>query len=328
MLDKCCHAGPSRDETDPWRAARSGSSVPCRAVRPTPSQRPISLHVWAARVLWLVVVVVGGSGFGEALADHGRAVQLTATAALWAGWATVALTLAVPSALGLTLSRVLVPVGLVAALVALVDHGVSTGTVSAVVSAFLAAAVVAGGEYGQAMVQASAYGDEQRFLLRPPAAFYLPTAVSWAVLCAALTAGPLLLAARQWIVGGLLCAAAVAATWFLLPRFHRLTRRWVVLVPAGLVLHDHVVLAETAMFRAQEVVRARLALADTEAADLTGPAGGHAVEVTVSPTATVVLAGTRSQPGGRAIHLTAFLCAPTRPGRLLRAAGERRLPVG
>ncbi len=287
-----------------------------------------SLHVWAARALWLAVAVVGGSGFDEALADHGRAVQLTGTTLLWVGWAVIAVVLAVPSALGLTVSRVLVPVGLVAAVASFVDAGASAGTVSAVLSSALVAVVVASGEYGQAMVQASAYGDEQRFLLRPPAAFYLPTAVSWAVLCAALLAGPLLVAGGRWLVGAPVCAVAVAAAWFLLPRFHRLARRWVVLVPAGLVLHDHVVLAETVMFRSQDVVRARLALADTGAADLTGPAGGHAVEVTVSPTATVVLAGTRAQPGGRAIHLTAFLCAPTRPGRLLQAAGDRRLPVG
>lgn len=292
---------------------------------PSPST---SLHLWVARALWLVVAVVGGSGFGDALADHSRPVQLTGTVLLWIGWAAVAVVLVVPSAIGLTITRMLVPIGAVAAVVALVEAEPSTGTVVALGSTLLSTIVVFSGEFGQTMVQASAYGDEQRFLLRPPAAFYAPTVVSWAVLCAGAIVGPLALAAGGWLAGVPLTLLAVAAGWFLLPRFHRLSRRWIVLVPAGFVLHDHVVLAETVMFRTQEITRARLAPADTGAADLTGPTGGHALEVTLGEAATVVLAGSRRAPGGRALHVFAFLCAPTRPGRVLRAAGERRLPVG
>jgi hypothetical protein len=284
--------------------------------------------LWAARAIWLAVAVIGGAGFGEALAEHSRAVQLTGTTLLWVGWAAVAVTLAVPSAIGLTVSRMLAPVGAVAAVVALAAAEPSSATVVGVVATLVALVVVGSGEFGNLMVQASAYGDEQRFLLRPPAAFYVPTVVSWAAWCAAVVVGPLALAARNWIVGVTVTAAAVALGAFLLPRFHRLTRRWVVLVPAGFVLHDHVVLAETVMFPASILRRARLALADTQAADFTGPAGGHAVEVTVSESTTVVLAGTRAKPNGTALHVLAFLVAPTRPGRLLHAAGERSLSVG
>jgi hypothetical protein len=284
--------------------------------------------LWIARVLWLVVAVIGGSGFGDAFAPHSRAVQITGTVVLWVGWAAVAVLLLLPSALGLTLTRMLVPMGVVGAAAAAVDAGLTAGTVLAIASTALAALVVASGEFGQAMVQASAYGDEWRFVLRPPAAFLLPSAVSWAALCAATSTGPLLLAAGSWVLGVVVSVLAIALGWLLLSRFHRLSRRWIVLVPAGLVLHDHVVLAETVMLRSAQISRARLALAGTEAADLTGPAGGHVVEVSLSEAATVVLAGTRQQPGGRALHVWSFLCAPSRPGKLLHAAGERHLPVG
>ena len=290
--------------------------------------RGTSAALWAARVLWLVVAVIGGAGFGDALAGHGRPVQLTGATVLWIGWSAVAGVLVLPSALGLTIARVLVPGGVVAAIVATVDAGSSSATAVAVSSTLLVSLVVASGEFGQVMVQASAYGDEQRFLLRPPAAFYVPTVVSWAVFSASTLSGPLLVAAENWFVGVPVTAAAIALGVFLFPRFHRLTRRWVVLVPAGFVLHDHVVLAETMMFRTATIDRTRLALADTQAADLTGPAGGHAVEVTLTESTTVVLAGTREKPNGVALHVLAFLVAPTRPGKLLTAAGERRLPVG
>ncbi len=284
--------------------------------------------LWVARALWLVVAVFGGAGFGDALATHSRAVQVTGTTGLWVGWAIVAIALAIPATLGLTVSRLTAPMSAVAAVASLVDDDVSSSTVVAVVSTLLAALVIGSGEFGQAMVQASAYGDERRFPLRPPAAFYSPTIVSWTVLCACVLMGPLALAARSWAVGAVLTVAGVALAVFLVPRFHRLSRRWVVLVPAGIVFHDHVVLAETVMFPDRILTRARLAPVDTQAADLTGPAGGHAVEVALVEPTTVVLAGTRDAPAGRALHVLAFLVAPTRPGQLLRAAGERSIPVG
>ncbi len=302
-------------------------SIPCRLVR-WPTKSPHLLVLWLARAVWLVVAVIGGGGFGEALARHSREVQLTGTTLLWIGWATVAVALAVPAVVGLTISRMTVPMGTVAAGAAVVHAGASAATILAIVSTALASLVMASGEFGQAMAQASAYGDEERFPLRPPAAFYAPSAVSWSVLCACALIGPLALAGRGWFVGTSLTVFAAALAWFLIPRFHRLSRRWVVLVPAGLVFHDHVVLAETVMFPARIVRGARLALVDTEAADLTGPAGGHAVEISLSESTTVVLAGTRANPGGRALHVMAFLLTPTRPGRLLRSMGERSIAVG
>lgn len=283
--------------------------------------------LWATRLLWLVVAAAGGAGFGDALSDRSSAVQLTGSVLLWVGWGAVAVVLALPGAIGLTLCRAVVPAGTAAAVAAAVAHGLDTSTAVTLTTTALAALVVASGEFGEAMVQASAYGHERRFLLTPPAAFYVPTAVSWALLVAAAGTGPMLLAARNWAVGVPVSVVAAALLWFLPSRFHRLSRRWLVLVPAGVVVHDHVVLGETVMLRDGSVRRIRLALADTQAADLTGPAGGHAIEITVAEPVGVVFAGTRQQPNGRAIHARGVLVAPTRPGRVLAAAAER-LPVG
>ena len=38
-----------------------------------------AVFVWAARVVWLVVAVLGGPAVGDALAGRSRAVQLTGT---------------------------------------------------------------------------------------------------------------------------------------------------------------------------------------------------------------------------------------------------------
>ena len=99
------------------------------------------------------------------------------------------------------------------------------------------------------------------------------------------------------------------------------------LVPAGLVVHDPVVLADTLMVRTDQILRLGLARAETEAADLTGPASGYAVQIDTTETVSTVFAFTPKEPNGRAIHMTGFLVAPSRPGEALRCASARGLPV-
>jgi hypothetical protein len=289
--------------------------------------------VWAGRVVWLLTAVLGGGAIGEALAPHDRPVQLVGTSLAWAAWGAVALALLVPSTVSLTVVRSVVPAGVVVsvlAAIALAADGTDAVVVAAVSIALaaLSTAVVMSGGFGEAFAQASAYGDERRFVLRPPIAFLVPAVLSWCVLCATAITGPLVLAAGNWLLGVPLTVAVPALAWFLGRRFHRLSRRWLVLVPAGVVIHDPLVLGETAMFARPTVVAMGLALADTEAADLTGPASGHAVEIELRAMETVVLAPTRDKPNGTALHVRSMLVAPTRPGRLLRHAAERRIPVG
>jgi hypothetical protein len=128
-----------------------------------------------------------------------------------------------------------------------------------------------------------------------------------------------------WVVGTVLTALAVGAGWPLLGRLHRFARRWLVVVPAGVVVHDHVVLAETLMVPKANVRNCGLALADTQAADLTGPAGGHAIEITVGEMAHVLFAVSRAQAGPR-VHAAAFLVAPCARAASARPR-RRQLPV-
>ena len=286
------------------------------------------IALWGARLVWIALAVFGGAGIGSALASHDRAVQLTGTIGAWIAWGVVALALLIPSTLGLTVVRAVVPAALVAAAIAALEGDDAIERLVCVGLALLAAALVASGELGQLFAQSSAYGDERRFVLRPPVAYLLPTVVSWCVLCAAAIAGPLLVASGAWAAGAPVSVAAVVLAWFLGRRYHRLARRWVVVVPAGIVIHDHLVLAETAMFPRTSLAHVALALEGTEAADLTGPAAGMAVEIALRDTPTVVLAATRNAPRGTALHVRSVLVAPTRPGRMLAEVARRGFPVG
>lgn len=275
--------------------------------------------LWVPRLLWVAVAVGGAWSIGEAVDARSSALQWTVATCAWLAWGVGIVTLAVPSTLGLTVVRMASALTCVAAIVSWISGSSLAAGVTFVVTSLLFATFVFSAAFGQQCVQASAYGDERRFLLRPPAAFLIPVLLSGIVWCAALISAPLMLASHQWVAGAVLAALAITLTWLVVPRFHLLSRRWLVLVPAGIVVHDHVVLAETLMVTRRDVANVQLALAGTEAADLTGPATGHAIEVALSAMATATLAPTRSSPRGRELHMQSFLVAPTRPGSFLRA---------
>ncbi len=282
---------------------------------------------WVARVAWIVVAVVGGSAVEAAVDQRSSAVVWTAAIGGWTLWAVAALGLAIASVWSLTVVRVTVPLALAATIAAGVGGATAVDLVLLGGPALIAAAAVMTAEFGRRYVQASAYGDEERFPLRLPAGTGLAAIVAWLVWAAAVITGPLLVAAESWVAGVVVSALALAGAVLLGPRWHRLSRRWFVLVPAGVVVHDPVVLADTFPLRTAQVASIGLAPADTQAADLTGPASGYAVELRTTESVTTVLAFTPSEPNGKAIHLRSFLIAPSRPGRALRSARERGLPM-
>ena len=283
---------------------------------------------WVARLAWVLVAIVGGQAIEAAVDGRSSAVRWVAGIGGWAAWGLVLGALLIASVRSLTIVRVGVPVS-AAVTIAVVVAGVSAADLSGfVVPSAITLLVVFTAEFGRSFVQASAYGDEERFPLRPPAAVGVAAVITWVIWAAAIVAGPLLLAAHSWVAGGVVTVLAIAASVILAPRWHRLSRRWFVLVPAGIVVHDPVVLADTLSLRSTQVRRLRLAPTSTEAADLTGPASGYAVEVETTETVTALFAFTPKEPNGRAIHLTAFLVSPSRPGQALAAAARRGLPVG
>ncbi|MEL6891227.1 MAG: hypothetical protein AAFP84_06510 [Actinomycetota bacterium] len=283
---------------------------------------------WIARVAWLLVAVVGGSAVESAVDDRSSAVRWLVAVGGWLVFGVVALALLVPSVRSLTAIRVLGPLAAVAVIATAVGGASGTSIALLAAPALVATATFFTADVGRWMVQTSAYGDEERFPLRTPVAAGLAAVVIWAAWATTAVIGPLAIAAANWAVGVPLAVLAIAGVVLLTPRWHRMSKRWFVLVPAGVVVHDPLVLADTVMVRTAQVAGIALARAGTEAADLTGPASGYAIEVRTTETVTTVFAFTPQEPNGRAIHMTAFLVAPTRPGEALRMAADRRLPVG
>ncbi|MFM2076409.1 MAG: hypothetical protein RJA49_299 [Actinomycetota bacterium] len=285
--------------------------------RPTNLFAPASF-LWLLRLAWTGLAVAMGFALDDTVAS----------VAWWATVAVVVVALTVTGPLGLTVVRVVTPATAPAALLAWSRHGGTWLGLGATVLALLVTVVAMSAEAGEAMVQGSAYGEELRFPLRVPAAMLLPVAIMWVLWCDAVLGAVVVLSHRAWVLGAVIAVVAVALTWFLGPRFHRLSSRWLVLVPAGVVVHDHLLMAETLMVQRSNVAAVHLALAGSEAFDLTGPTGGHALDVEARETVLAVFPASAKEPYGRAVHLQSFLVAPSRPGRALQAMAAAHLPVG
>ncbi|MDP2292426.1 MAG: hypothetical protein Q8M22_14640 [Actinomycetota bacterium] len=282
--------------------------------------------LWALRVCTVALA----AAMALAIADAGEQRTSWAGNVAIAAWAVlvcaVVISEVVPGPVGLTVVRVVLPLAVPAAVAALVLGAPLWGTVALALS-LLATLVALSAETAEAFAQAAAYGDERRLPLRVPAALLLPMGLSWLVWCALTLAAVLLVGAQQWPLGLLSAVAAGALGWLLGRRFHRFSRRWLVLVPAGVVVHDHVALGETLLIPRANVALARLAPANTQAADFTGPAAGHAVEISVREMVLAVLPATAAEPKGKALHVQSLLVAPLRPGRALRALAGANVPV-
>ncbi len=284
--------------------------------------------VWWTRLAWVALGVVGSVAWGDALATRADAVRLTAAIGGWALWGLALAAMAALSTLSLTLARLTVSLALPAQIVVAVD----TPGVWAVVAVALAATCVVtamSAEFARACVQASAYGAEERFPLRPPAPFLAPMVLAWAVLATAWLLGPLSLAAGRWALGLPVSAVAAVLTVVLGRRFHRMTRRWLVMVPAGVVVHDPLLLAETLLLRRNVLEGVRLASGDPEAVALTGLTWGTAVQIDAREPQVVIPhlpRTTDDQPSApRPIRVRSIVVAPSRPGQVLVSARRARL---
>ena len=284
--------------------------------------------IWALQLSWVALAVALGPAVADALGGASSPVQLVATVWLWAGWTAGLVAVLVPRDLSLTVVRALAPGALVAALAAAVHGARGIDDVVALAAAAVVVVVAVSPAVTDALVDGSSYGSERRFALRsPPSLLFGPVPLTWTAVVVLPAAAALLLAARNWPVGGALAVASLAAVRFGAPALHRLSRRWVVLVPAGVVVHDDVALADPVLLPAALVRRVGPAPVGTEGLDLTAGAGGLVLEVELAEAIDLLVAGAGRREA-RTEHARRLLVAPLRPGALLAEAAARNLPVG
>jgi hypothetical protein len=282
--------------------------------------------VMFVRVVWLALPLALVPALEGALADRSSPVAVLVSMAGWLGWTAGIVAVLAPRTLGLTYLRVAAPAALVLAIWAALGDVSIAVAIAAVLLSAVAVVIVLSPAVTDAFVNGSAYGPERRFALRTPTAIVVgPALLVWVLIVVGVATGPLLLATEQWVAGGIALAigwpvAAVAAR-----SLHQLARRWLVFVPAGLVLHDPTAVASQLIPRGA-VATIAPALAGSDAHDLTGGAAGLALEVRlVDPIVFEPARGRRNPPDP--VETDRFLVSPSRPGAVMKEARARRFTV-
>ena len=292
-----------------------------------PGRRAEWADVWGLRSIWLLLPVLTGPAVADALHDMDAAPRSTASATLWVLWAVGLTATLVPLPLTLTALRLGGPA--VATLAAWSAEATSVAVHAACALATAALVVLAtfAAPVADRFVDGASYGDERRFLLRAPGPVALVLGpLATVVAIAGATVGPILLLESRWVAGGVVTGLGATLAAMAVRSLHRLARRWIVLVPAGFVLHDHLALAEPTLLQRASLEHLGAASSNTRADDLTQHARGLAIEIRCRRPHDVLPAGPRGGVEVRAI--AAFLCSPARPDVVLAAAARRRLPVG
>lgn len=282
---------------------------------------------WPARAAWLVLALGASGPLSDALAFRSELARIVVVATLSAAWTAGAVALLVPRSASLTAARVIVPAGLAAAL-AIVASGTTTdgADVVAVSAAAMAMAGVLAPWFAEAWVDGSSYGSEHRLPLRtPPLLAVSVVPLSWLVAVVGAIIGPALVAGGRWAAGLVASAVGAAVVRQAVRSLHQLARRWVVLVPAGMVLHDPLALAEPQLFPRLAVAALGPATADTDALDLTVGAAGLALQLDL--TEPVDLLVRRGRGRTETVETAHLLFTPARPGHLLDRARHHRLRV-
>lgn len=289
---------------------------------------PTTIELWVLRLVWLVLPFTAGPLFADALGDTDQPFRSGVSIGLWVVWALMLVALMVPRTQTLTALRIVGPAVPLGALWAALAGDATSATITV---AWVASVIVAFGALratiGDAFVDGSSYGDESRFLLRTPGALLMgPLAVLWIVVVAGAVAGPLLLLAEWWVLGGIVLVLGWPLTFFGAQAIHRLSTRWLVFVPAGLVVHDKTALREPQLFRMEDIAVFGPAPVDSEEEDLTMAAPGLVLRIALNGESKIIK-NTRDDK----IELTevdGLLVTPNRPGAVLEEATGRGLTIG
>ncbi len=280
--------------------------------------------MWAGRVVWACLPLALGPVLGKALRNWDASPRTTATVGLWLVWLLTLIATLVPHPAALTAWRVAAPAAAAATALAATSGHTSILAGVAVTAAVALAFTPA---VATAFVNGPAYPNERRFPLRPPAVALLgPAVVAWVALVGGPAAAVLLLAQRRWVAGVIVAVVGSAAAVVAGRALHGLARRWVVFVPAGVVVHDPLTLADPVLFQKPTISALGPAAADDREGrlDLTAGALGLALALRLSePTGVFAIARPGRRPTAETVSTDELLVAPVRPAAVLAEAARR-----
>ncbi|MCB0971401.1 MAG: hypothetical protein KDA97_07785 [Acidimicrobiales bacterium] len=287
------------------------------------------LGSWPLRVGWVLLAVASGPTGADALDGAPTAATVLVATAAWTAWGAVVVALGVPRTTSLTVVRTLVPLAPVAAVGAVAAGSDPSALDAAVLGLSTATATWAFAPFvTDEFVDGSSYGPERRFAVRTPVPVAAVAIVAWSVATAVLAAAVVSATAGRWALAAAASVGTAAVATLVVRSIHQLSRRWLVLVPTGLVVHDPLELAEAQLLPRRSLRAVGPAAADAPdgatTLDLTGGAVGLAMALVLAEPVDLAV---REGQGAAITHADRLLVTPLRPAALLAAAEAHRLPV-
>lgn len=285
-------------------------------------------ELWLLRLLWLILPLVAGPGLGSTLDGVDQPARTILEAAAWVSWFGGLVACLAPQPVSLTMIRVLAPSVVGTAVLALTATTDRTAVLTAAGFGLVLTAVSLLPAIGDAMVNGSAYGSERRMALRPPGpTLFGPLQLAWLTVFLGIVGWAVALMSGRSLLAGVAAAAGAGLAWTGWRILHQLSRRWVVFVPAGFVLHDLMQLRDPVLIQRSSVSSVGPSPADTpdDLLDLSAASMGLALEV---ETRKPVTFDRRNRSDIETVSSSNIRFSPTLPGAVLTEARIRGLRIG
>jgi hypothetical protein len=282
--------------------------------------------VWTARAAWIVLPVTTGAAIDNVIEPWSRAPETVAATLLWAAWFVGLVALLAPRPAGFTILRIVAPATAALALASAWSAPAALAAL-AIGSAAFALVTALSAAVDSACAASTAYGQEQRFPLRVPIALLAgPLPLSVAFVIAVIACGPLLIANGDVIAGIGTLVVGTPIALLLVRSLSALDRRWIVLVPAGLVVVDPLTFPDPVLLPREYIASVRRSPIERVASDATEirVGGPGPVVITCREVGTFLR---RSGRGRANVEADRLRVSPLRPDAVLRAAGAHRIPV-
>ena len=289
------------------------------------------MRLWLLRAVWITLPFSAGPSLAAGLASWTDAPRLLGAVLCWTAWGLGLLACVAPRPVGLTMLRAVAPAAVVASVAAAVSGHPSTLASAGGIVATLAAAVLAADPtVAEWTANGTAYRDEDRYPLRvPPGLFLGPLPLARIVAVGGFVTGPLLVADGQTLWGIVAVVVGFPVAVFGAGVLHRLSQRWLVLVPAGVVVVDRMALIDNVLFTRDHVEILRGVAVDEprdESLDLRMGATIGSVLISFDEPAELTRVS-YSQRGGQTVRAAAVLVAVAHLQAMLEAASRRRVRV-
>ena len=270
---------------------------------------------WLPAILLVAFFFAVNPSLMQIANNRSSSIHLAILLLAWSSWMIALMCALVPHPLSLTLSRLLAlgpfVVSFTVAFIATSTQEISP--IRAVICVALSCAIASslfGRRHAERCVNGLAYPNERRLPLRIPLALLagpLPLVIFGSA--GTLPIAALLLSAKQWLPGALAGVVFLAVSYVGVPAVHRLSLRWLVFVPAGIVVRDQVALTEPLLLTKQNIQDVIVRAHGSDAFDLTEGCTGAQLEIVLRESVLVVRNNMRTRESN-AFHVFKLAVAP------------------